>query len=598
MAASSTYISHLSDPNASPAVVVFSIDKDGALLSSLVSIRIKAQADLGLPFRKDYETLSKDEKDILKQATINALEKAHPELIKHILSLIPDGATAYFISGSNRQTRARDLLNGMKSIFGNDNGSSFIALQAFVEIITTRLAGRATAILDKMLLEDFANQKSPGTFFDSALERGCATPLPTSLNEHEVGITDSNTEFDDAKRLLLYTQMHYFAAKHPSTAIAFHFYDDDANPATHKQILASLQLFFGQQVLNGICTFLDNCADDMIFKINITRQHILEAQEPLPAESETTISQATVSAPGTEIAQSKTVDTTTANIDILSELATFKELMLKYIMQLKADFQAFQTQHTQENICAMLRSQLLEFQSKQESATHALKAQLITPETSDASVRKIFYSARSVPPSDLVIEISVLLHLFLLTPPDQLPMRLSAKDAITRILKVLAKPQMEATNKIPANIHLHLHKYVGPNEFEPNALLVNKSVIYGVGMIDGSCARNYCAISQELIAASFHRMPSDGQASLCRYMLNKWHTATTTQQPLPEVKLPAFEDILSPSRTQKRAQGSALERFGQSMREFFTSGSGIFSLGSSSKGKNPTRTHSEHRKQP
>lgn len=544
MAASSTYASDLLrsfDPSTPPTVIIFSIDMDGALLSSRVKELITAQADLQLPFEKNYETLPEETKAALRKATIQALERAHPELIEHILSSIPDGTTAVFISGSNRQTRKRDRLANMT----NRNGSSFIALQALVDIITLRLGERAKTELDTMLLEDLANDQEPGTYFEHALQRGCAAPLTASPHKKEVSIADTHTEFDESKRLLLYAQMQHMATKYKAAFMTFHFYDDDAHPATSRKILAPLQLFFGKQVINGICTFLDNCTHEIIFKIYVTQRSIIEQQEKFLARTAAAAQQATSSAPTTESVQQADVAPPTAGIHIPPLLETFRETMEKAITQLKHDFQTFQ--YTQEDASKKMHNILTAFQDKQMKATKTLKDQLTALQQTHPSEQSVYATARAVAPFDIVEEIAILLHMFLPTVPDKLPMKLTDTDARARIVNVLEQSQSQKSqaDDIPASMSLHLHQYVGPKEscpLEPlgqPASLTHKTPIQGAGQIDANYAQNYCALSRQLVENTYHHMKGDDQPSFCRSVLDRWYEATITQQALPRVTLPA-----------------------------------------------------------
>lgn len=615
MAASSTETTQFSSsfPSSGSSdslpVVVFSLDMDGALLSRSVSEYIRDKGvDLGLPFRKDYKSLPKEDIEALKNVTKEALEKAHAALIEHILSLIPDGAIAYFISGSNRQTRKRDFHNGSSGSRSNDNGSSFIALQAFVSIIQGRLEKRAAAVLDKTLLEDLANQKLPGTYFNSALQRGCVAPFPLLQGHKEdVDDADDNTEIDDAKRILIYTQMQHFAAKHLRTSIAFHFYDDDTNPSTPKQIIAGLQLFFGQQVINGINTFLDNCVNDIRVKINITKQHILNAQLKLLAQATAIVSPATSSMPATEISQTEPitiaiVDQATSSMPVVETsqtmpttidalLATYQEQMLENITQLKTAFEVFQGQHSsREDAYIKLDSALSDFKKQQDSARNALRGELEKLKNTDAAVRVIYSIVYSVPLSDLVKEILDLLYLFLPEAPFKKQAEglsdeeveqgivirkpaegLSDEEVKQGILNILAKPQSQIADKVPANIHLHLHKYVGSESFELTeqaALLVDKPVIKGTGPFDPGYKQNYCVTSKELNAKRFGHVSFYCQACFCRVSLNNWHAATTAQQ-----KLSLSQDGLSQAPGLSSSKSSQQEGSKQRKDKFFSGGS-------------------------
>lgn len=558
MAASSTYASDLLrsfDPSTPPTVIIFSIDMDGALLSSRVKELITAKADLQLPFKENYEALPEETKTALREATIQALEQAHPKLIEHILSSIPDGTTAIFISGSNRQTRKRDHEANMT----NRNGSSFIALQAFVDIITLRLGERAKAELDTMLLEDLVNEQEPGTYFEHALQRGCTAPLPASLHKKEVEVADAHTEVDESKRLLLYAQMQHMVTKYKAASMTFHFYDDDAHPSTSRKILAPLQLFFGKQVIDSICTFLDNCMHEIIFKIYSTQRFIIERREKLLARKAAADQQATSSTPATESAQQTEIGEPTAGLDVLPLLESFRETMEKAITQLKHDFQTFQ--YTQEDASKEMRDILAAFQNKQMVATETLRNELTALQQAHPSEQSVYATARAVAPFDIVEEIAILLHMFLPTVPDELPMKLTDTDARTRIVNVLEQSQSQKSqaDAIPANMSLHLHQYVGPKEscpLEPSgqpALLTHKTPIQGAGQIDANYAQNYCALSRQLVENTYHHIKGDDQPSFCRSVLDRWYEATITQQALPRATLPASaSSSLSPPAPEKK----------------------------------------------
>lgn len=578
MAASSSDMS-----NVMSNVVLFSLDMDGALLSSALANLIFKYACTSLPFKQIYDSLpielqdalslapqdlpiknddqsmsrdfkarltqareatvgllfdeasknlSEATKLALKEATKKALEEAHPKLIEHILHCIPDNAIAYFMSGSNRQTRKRDNDNGTR----HRTGSSFIALEALVDIITEKLEGRgrAKAFLDKTLLEDLANKQKSGTCFDLALQHGCIS------DSEEVKIYDTNTALDENKLLLLLLQSQHVASQHDNLPIAVHFYDDDTNPAIEKQILAPQQLFFGHQVKEAIETFLDNCVNEIIFNIKVTECLMHEYQKR-----------------GASSAAESTRETP------LLSLTSFKDQMINYITQLKNAIFKFKPTdiEAEADLCVALQL----FRDNQNDEETKLKDKLNELKTLNPFPNQVYTSAYNIFPSDIIIKISNLLHIFLHDAPNSevvVPSEKAGGSPVEIILNTLKQEQNPLNDKLPANVTLHLHQYIGPkkpffSEAEPKeVLLTHKPPIQGGGSIDYDYAENYHWISQKLVNDAFHDAPPQKQPSLCRNVLKMWHRATTKSllneepQSSGETQLPTNEEPQSSGETQ------------------------------------------------
>lgn len=599
--------SSLADPSSSPKeVIVFSLDVDGTLLTSLTSRLILeyAGADISLPdcigyetftqlpYRSDYATLPKEIKEKLKVATRKALEHAHQVLIEHILKQIPDCAQVYFLSGSNRQTRQRDFTNGDKG-----TGSSFIALDAFKDIIKEKLKERATVTLDTMLLEDLALKQACGTYFDGALEHGHAT-LPQdpqdfsgpNFNEHEkLYEIDCRTEFDESKRMLLYTQMHHIASKYPELPITFHFYDDDPLGSFERQILGVLQIFFSHQVVDGVRTFLDTQVDDMP-KLVKNRLNLL--QRRYRGDKLTQIDMTTGTAPISRIE---------------NELQIFKEAMIMAIRQLGDNLQKFQSQDPESLAISDILST---FQTSQTTAMTNLTNALEGLKQTYPLEEEIYADPNLVDATfdilkNVLMFLKVALHI---TPegPDEYK-GMTREQIQARLGDVLLTTPSQPCDAVPQNVALSLHRYVGPKinedgesvatsglrQTEP--VLVDKTLIQGTGPIDTHYDNNYYEINQGLLREGFGKYPRAEQEKIFNQVMPIWKGAVSEHQPLNRAIIdekmrkpasassqqpaeltpaqPAIEEV--PHKTKGKGVGSTIRRGFQSLSH------GVFTRSSS-----------------
>lgn len=537
--------SSLADPSLSPKeVIVFSLDVDGALLTSLTSRLILeyAGADIPLPdckdyrtftqlpYRSDYATLSEEIKEKLKVATKKALEHAHQVLIAHILKQIPDVAQVYFLSGSNRQTRRRDFTNGDKG-----TGSSFIALEAFKDIIQEKLGERARAkvTLDTMLLEDLALKQPCGTYFNDALTQGRML-LPTDPNQlskldlsdrDKLIDNDERTEFDESKRMLLYTQMHHIASKYPELPITFHFYDDDPLGSFERQILGVLQIFFSHQVVDGVRTFLDTQIDDMSIQVK-NRLHLLQHRyRKMPMQTD---SQAG----------------TTPISRIENELQIFKKAMITAIIQLSDNLQKFQSQDPES---LAIPDILSTFQTLQTTAMTNLTNALASLKQTYPLEEEIYADPNLVDATfdilkNVLMFLKVALHI---TPeePDEYK-GMTREEIQAKLGEVLLTTPSQPRDAVPQNVTLSLHRYVGPKINEDNEsvatselrqtepLLVDKTLIQGTGPIDTHYDNNYYEINQRLFREDFGRYPRAGQEKIFNQVMPIWKDAVSEHQPL------------------------------------------------------------------
>ena len=126
----------------------------------------------------------------------------------------------YTYIGSNRQSRALDVHNN------NENGSEscFFAIQKINKYLTS--------VFVPLLTADIINDLISGHSFERIISGHYGGPHGTSF-------------FDKSKLIILYSQMHDIAKKHPTDNIVFDFFDDRGNGSLQTEdILENLSNYF------------------------------------------------------------------------------------------------------------------------------------------------------------------------------------------------------------------------------------------------------------------------------------------------------------------------------------------------------------------
>ena len=175
----------------------------------------------------DYDGCATTGTDALKKYIAHLLEQ-HPSAISILMV------------GSYRQTGHIDFLGECQSPI---HGSCFSFFEDFLAEIHAQypdLAGRVT--LNKFLLEDLYQGKSPGTHFDEAKKLSMAQKI---TRYRESGTRYIIPWHDYTKRASTYAQMHHIATQYPEKKITMIVYDDRDDAGA--PILSSLYRLYSEK---------------------------------------------------------------------------------------------------------------------------------------------------------------------------------------------------------------------------------------------------------------------------------------------------------------------------------------------------------------